>query len=300
MAKVTGPLFSLDASGKFADSLVFMKWKGINTVRQYTKPTNVNTIRQQSVRNAFRAATALYQSLLRPDKEAWKLRAAGSPMSGYNAFMGEAVQTLMQMRAFTLINKVQVDNITANSAEIKVTASEDGEANILYGEKPGTYYDSIPITLVKDTEVTASLSGLLGETYYYFRIVQDAVLLSPPENLTVTAQGSTGSATYGYKVTALNKAGETLPCAEVTINDGAASLNETNFNRLSWDPVENAVQYAVYRSTADGYLNTTGRIAVFSGTSLDDTGLTAEGSEPTKNTAYDHKGESGDYDFITL
>ena len=75
----------------------------------------------------FTAASSLYQSLLGNDKEAWKLRAAGQPMSGYNAFMGIAVQTLMQMRAFTLLNMIQVDNITTNSAQIKVTASESGE-----------------------------------------------------------------------------------------------------------------------------------------------------------------------------
>lgn len=93
MAKVTGPLFSLDASGKFADSLVFMKWKGINTVRQYTKPANINTIKQQAVKKAFAAASAMYKTLFGPDKEAWKLRASGQPMSGYNAFMGLGCQS---------------------------------------------------------------------------------------------------------------------------------------------------------------------------------------------------------------
>ncbi len=300
MAKVTGPLFSLDASGKFADSLVFTKWKGINTVRQYAKPTNANTARQKAVRNSFTAASALYQNLLGADKEAWKLRSAGLPMSGYNAFMGIAVQTLMQMRTFTLINEVQVDNISSNSAQIKVTASEDGEAQLLYGDNPGSYYDSIPISLVKDAEVTVSLNDLLAANNYYFRIVQDAVLLDVPENLIVNKEGSPGTTVYGYKITALSKAGETLPCAEVTISDGNGVLDEVNFNSLNWDPVENAVQYAVYRTTSEGEPASTGRIALINDTSFDDTGLEADGSEPTENTARDHKGESGDYNFMTL
>ena len=33
MAKTTGPLFSMDASGKFGGALVFGKWKGRNVVR---------------------------------------------------------------------------------------------------------------------------------------------------------------------------------------------------------------------------------------------------------------------------
>ncbi len=40
MAKVTGPLFSVSASGKVADSIVFFGWKGINVVRQWLKPAN--------------------------------------------------------------------------------------------------------------------------------------------------------------------------------------------------------------------------------------------------------------------
>lgn len=40
MAKVTGPLFSISASGKIADSIVYFGWKGVNVVRQWLKPTN--------------------------------------------------------------------------------------------------------------------------------------------------------------------------------------------------------------------------------------------------------------------
>jgi hypothetical protein len=40
MAKVTGPLFSLSASGKIANAMVFFGWKGINVVREWLIPTN--------------------------------------------------------------------------------------------------------------------------------------------------------------------------------------------------------------------------------------------------------------------
>lgn len=71
MAKVTGPLMSMDASGKFGDALVFGKWKGRNVVRQYTRPANPQTTLQTDTRNALRvlaagqafaAATALKRS----------------------------------------------------------------------------------------------------------------------------------------------------------------------------------------------------------------------------------------------
>lgn len=46
MAKVTGPLYSMSASGKIADSMVFFGWKGIATVRQWVKPSNPQSVGQ--------------------------------------------------------------------------------------------------------------------------------------------------------------------------------------------------------------------------------------------------------------
>jgi len=40
MAKVTGPLYSMGASGKIANAMVFFPWKGVNVVRQWLKPAN--------------------------------------------------------------------------------------------------------------------------------------------------------------------------------------------------------------------------------------------------------------------
>lgn len=58
MAKATGPLFSMDASGKFGGALVFGKWKGRNTVRQLVTPANPNTAGQETARNAVRTMGA--------------------------------------------------------------------------------------------------------------------------------------------------------------------------------------------------------------------------------------------------
>ena len=40
MAKVTGPLMSMSASGKLAKAIVFFGWKGVNVVRQWLIPAN--------------------------------------------------------------------------------------------------------------------------------------------------------------------------------------------------------------------------------------------------------------------
>lgn len=50
MAKVTGPLMSMSASGKVADSIVFSTWKGVAYVRQWLKPANPQSAGQGDTR----------------------------------------------------------------------------------------------------------------------------------------------------------------------------------------------------------------------------------------------------------
>lgn len=50
MAKVVGPLMSIDARGKIADALVFIGWKGIKDVRMWLKPAQPKTTLQGVVR----------------------------------------------------------------------------------------------------------------------------------------------------------------------------------------------------------------------------------------------------------
>lgn len=50
MAKVTGPLMSMGASGTVGKNIVFFGWKGVNVVRQWLKPANPMSADQGDVR----------------------------------------------------------------------------------------------------------------------------------------------------------------------------------------------------------------------------------------------------------
>ena len=50
MAKVDGPLFSLEAKGKIGDAMVFFPWKGRHAVRRWLKPTNPRDVDQKIMR----------------------------------------------------------------------------------------------------------------------------------------------------------------------------------------------------------------------------------------------------------
>lgn len=94
MAKVSGPLMSMDASGKFAGTLVFTKWKGRPVVRQLVKPSNPQSEGQLEARNAMRVmaegqryanATAQKRSgeTLTDKEELIQLAPSGQAWNGY-------------------------------------------------------------------------------------------------------------------------------------------------------------------------------------------------------------------------
>jgi len=55
MAKVDGPLFSLEAKGKIGDAVVYFPWKGRHAVRRWLKPTNPRDIDQKLIRQKLAA-----------------------------------------------------------------------------------------------------------------------------------------------------------------------------------------------------------------------------------------------------
>lgn len=65
MAKVSGPLFSLEARGKVGDAIVYFPWKGVHVVRQWLKPANPQTADQGNMRlimGALGRASSVVQS----------------------------------------------------------------------------------------------------------------------------------------------------------------------------------------------------------------------------------------------
>lgn len=64
MAKVDGPLFSLEARGKIGDAIVFFPWKGRHVVRQWLKPTNPQSALQGYVRASMKAIGKFISKIL--------------------------------------------------------------------------------------------------------------------------------------------------------------------------------------------------------------------------------------------
>jgi len=115
-----------------------------------------------------------------------------------------------------------------------------------------------------------------------------------PAGLGVTNQGAAGAVAYTYQVVAQygSAAGiagiSTTAAVSVSTATGNATLNSTNFNRISWGAVTGAVGYLVYRSASAGSPSSLGLIGGTVSTSFDDTGLAGDGSTaPSVNSTKD-------------
>lgn len=100
MAKVTGPLLSLDASGSIASTMTFSRWKGVNYVRQRVIPTYSNTTEQANIRSIVHDASIAWKAgatvggvvINSAYKLAYATAASGFAYSGFNLFIKECIQ----------------------------------------------------------------------------------------------------------------------------------------------------------------------------------------------------------------
>ncbi len=91
MAKITGPLLGLGASGSIAKTLVASKWKGRPYMRQHVIPANPKSVAQVLTRDSFSFAAATWKVggvLLRGP---WDRFAVGQVLTGRNKFQGNFV-----------------------------------------------------------------------------------------------------------------------------------------------------------------------------------------------------------------
>ena len=87
MARVTGPLFSLEASGTIAKTATFAKWKGRQYVRQRVVPSNPRTAGQVAVRAALTFLAQVWKLISPINQATWDVAAKQASVSPFNAYL---------------------------------------------------------------------------------------------------------------------------------------------------------------------------------------------------------------------
>lgn len=91
MAKVTGPLHSLTASGSIGNTLTMLRQMRTNIAKKKSKPGGQPSAAQVARRAFYRQACADWMALTIPQKAAWKPAADAAQVTPFNAYMSAAL-----------------------------------------------------------------------------------------------------------------------------------------------------------------------------------------------------------------
>ncbi len=107
-------------------------------------------------------------------------------------------------------------------------------------------YANVRMNFVQARDKVFIFNGQDNLSFYDGSTITTYTALPTPTGLAVATQGTTGTTAYSYRVNAFNVVGETLAAVSVGIANGNASLNATNYNKLTWNAVAGATGYNVY------------------------------------------------------
>lgn len=94
MARLTGALMSLSASGTIAKTLTYGDWKGIQYARTRVIPANPQSTEQTKTRSVFSYLQDLYKFMPSIAREPWIAATTGIPMTPQNLLLSRNVGTL--------------------------------------------------------------------------------------------------------------------------------------------------------------------------------------------------------------
>jgi len=174
MAKIKGPLMSFDASGKLANSLVFMKWKGIPTVRAHVKPSNPKSVGQTAQRTKMSDAVLYWHDPLQTatDKSAWNLFASASAavLSGFNQFVKTYIDLVVSGITYVLLHTFGVTDNANQTCTIDVSADQGGyHMYVKYGTSKNALINSELMTDDTDNSYSFTTGALIAGQRYYFQ-----------------------------------------------------------------------------------------------------------------------------------
>jgi len=170
-------LLSISARGKIAKTLVFLSWKGIDTVRKYVIPTNPKSTDQKKQRGYFSDAidawhTDGYNSL---DVAAWNLFAIAQKAvaSGYNLFVKYYIAAKVATETWTKLTGYAISNIAATGATVTISVASDKTGKLYLGSKMTSLFTEYAGTF-NEGKYTFTITGLSELTKYYLYIANTA------------------------------------------------------------------------------------------------------------------------------
>lgn len=215
-----------------------------------------------------------------------------TPAIGISGVTGEQGNGALLQLSTGTVNSNRVAKFDANGNTINSSTSDDG-TNVTFTEPALMPAGSATLPAVSYSaeaalglfRSSAGVEGLSGS----FSMTGGFVIapLATPGAPVVTPTNGVGT-TWTYKIVASDVNGTTAASAAGSTAAGAATLDGTHFNTITWSAVVGTATYKVYRTVVGTSPNTTGLIGTVnsgSALSLVDNGLAGDSSTaPVSNT----------------
>ncbi len=185
MAGTKGGLFSLDAKGSVAKTIVFSRWKGRQYVRQHVTPANPQTPLQKSVRAVTSFCSKEYPILTASEKTLWTDSGQSEALTGMNMMVRKAqAQRIVDKGPLRVPAQAPGSapgpptGVVATAARKQVTLTwVNSVTGTLFATEiymaTTTGFTAAPANLVKmlvTTNLTIVITGLVTGQAYFFRI----------------------------------------------------------------------------------------------------------------------------------
>ncbi|MBA7569658.1 hypothetical protein ES695_01875 [Candidatus Atribacteria bacterium 1244-E10-H5-B2] len=170
MAKVKGPLFSLDARGQIAKTLVYMGWKGKKDVREYVIPANPKTELQKKQRAYFKTAVGEWHTsgFTADDVKAWNLLALAlkEALSGFNIYLRLKLDALIDLVDWTPIYGVSIAATDGDTATLTATGFETLSYMTYYGTSKTAMFNTTQGDAIAG-DISMTFGPLVDGVKYY-------------------------------------------------------------------------------------------------------------------------------------
>lgn len=182
MAKLKGPLFSLGASQKLGDALVYFPWKGLNVVREYVIPANPKTTAQTTQRGYLtnivtrihEAQAVAAHALAALDAAAYALWGSTypTPRTWFNQAVKNGVDQQVASKGYTAYRggavTPGVDEITFTIYSAQIAAGHITAGTFYYGTSKTALINSKAATItIAENKAHAVINGLVTGTKYF-------------------------------------------------------------------------------------------------------------------------------------
>lgn len=187
MAKLTAPLFSLKASQKLGNALVYFSWKGLNCVRTYVIPANPKTTAQNTQRGYLTAAVSAIHAaqvlaanpLVALDTAAYSLLGSieATPRTWFNTVCRQWIKQKVAGKLTAIFRGASTAIASSTSLNVRIHGDriEDGAINdgdFKYGTTKTALINIQAATFDESPTVArATITGLTAGVKYYWQFV---------------------------------------------------------------------------------------------------------------------------------